>query len=225
MKPEMNEPDKRTILANSVMELEEEQALALVSARLAAGDDPQLILEDVQDGLRLVGLRYEARQYYVAGLMMAGEIFRQSMELLEPKLVNRLVQGEAGHILLGTVQGDIHNIGKNVFATIARCSGFTVHDLGENVPPGCFIKEVIQQRPDIIGMSGLITSSHLGMKATVQQVHQIADSILARTPIIIGGCMVDSQVCAFVGADYWATDAVVGVRLCKQIIADRKAGV
>ncbi|MCL4561018.1 MAG: B12-binding domain-containing protein, partial [Chloroflexi bacterium] len=131
----MNVSDKRRLLIQGLVDLEEASVLDQVQQWLAAGGDPLQILEDAQEGMRLVGMQYEAGKYYLAGLMMAGEIFREIMELVEPILVQRLSGNESGHILLGTVQGDIHDIGKNIFSTVLRCHGFTVTDLGVNVPP------------------------------------------------------------------------------------------
>jgi methanogenic corrinoid protein MtbC1 len=221
MEPEMSEQDKRTLLINSLMELEESTVLALVQERLAAGEDPLQILEDAQLGMQRVGERYEQRQYYISGMMMAGEIFREVMELAQPVLQQRLTGNESGHILLGTVQGDIHDIGKNIFSTLLRCHGFTVTDLGVDIPPARFVAEAARLQPDIIALSGLLTISYETMRATVQQIRQLPEAGAARTPFIIGGGVVNAMVCSFVGAEYWANDAMLGVHLCKQIIAER----
>ncbi len=221
MGQEMNEQDKNVLLINSIVDLDEALALAQVKERLNSGDDPLLILEDAQQGMQLVGLRYEEGTYYVAGLMMAGEIFREVMELVEPTLIQRLSGNESGHILMGTVQGDIHDIGKNIFITILRCHGFTVTDLGIDIPPARFLEEANKLRPDIIGLYGLLTTSYEVMKSIVQQVKHSSDPQLASTPIILGGGTMNAMVCAFVGADYWAIDAMVGIELCRQMMAKR----
>jgi methanogenic corrinoid protein MtbC1 len=220
MEPEMNEPDKRTLLINNLVELEENAVLSLVAEWLVVGDDPLEIIDAAQQAMRLVGERYEERQYYISGMMMAGEIFREVMELVEPVLVKRFRGSESGHILLGTVEGDIHDIGKNIFNTLLRCHGFTVTDLGVDVPPARFVEKAIQIRPDIIALSGLLTISYDAMKFTIQRVRQLEDPGLRRTPFIIGGGTVNSMVCAFVGAEYWASDAMYGVQLCRQILAE-----
>ncbi len=219
----MNASDKRALLTQNLVELEENVVLALVGDRLAAGEDPLQILEDAQKGMHLVGERYEQRQYYISGMMMAGEIFREVMELVQPVLQHRLTGSESGHILLGTVQGDIHDIGKNIFSTLLRCHGFTVTDLGVDTPPTRFVAEVAKLRPDIIALSGLLTISYETMRTTVQQVRMLPDPHLASTPVIIGGGVVTAMVCAFVGAEYWASEAMLGVQLCKQIIAERRS--
>ena len=218
----MSERDSQMLLINSILELEEDSALRQVKERLESGEDPLRILEEAQEGMRLVGMRYEEGKYYVAGLMMAGEIFREVMELVEPILVQRLSGSESGHILLGTVQGDIHDIGKNIFTTMLRSHGFTVTDLGIDIPPARFLKEAYHLRPDIIGLYGLLTTSYEVMKSVVQQVRHSNDPQVASTPIILGGGTMSAMVCAFVGADYWAIDAMVGVELCKQMMAKRK---
>jgi len=220
----MNEADKRTLLIDNLAELEENIVLSHVKDWLAAGGDPLVIIGAAQEGLRLVGERYEQRQYYISGMMMAGEIFREVMELVEPVLVKSLSGTESGHILLGTVQGDIHDIGKNIFNTLLRCHGFTVTDLGVDVQPNRFVEEALLLQPDLIALSGMLTISYDSMKTTVQLARQHEDPKVNGIPFIIGGGTVNAMVCSFVGAEYWASDAMFGVHLCKQIISERKAG-
>ena len=131
----MNASAKHTLLVNKLADLEEAAVLALVKERVRAGEDPFSILEDAQQALRLVGERYEQHEYYISSMMMAGEILREVMEIIEPILVQRSTGNASGHILLGTVQGDIHDIGKNIFGILLRCHGFTVMDLGVDVAP------------------------------------------------------------------------------------------
>ena len=217
----MNEPAELSQLTNFLLELEEDQALDLVKVRLNAGQDPLAIIQEAQLGLRLVGERYEKGQYYVMGMMMAGEIFRETMELIQPYMQVQFSDGEQGNILLGTVKGDIHDIGKNIFSLMLRSQGFHVEDLGTEVPPSRFVEETLRLKPDVIALSGLLTVSYETMKATVQQVRQIGDARIAATPFIVGGGTVNEMVCAYIGADYWASDAVAGVQICQQIIAAR----
>ncbi len=211
-------------LIDQLVELDERIVLSLVHQRLLQGDDPLTLLQECQEGMCQVGVRYEQREYYLSGLMMAGEIFRQVMEMVEPALKERLCGSESGHILLGTVQGDIHDIGKNIFRTMLRCYGFTVTDLGVDVPPADFLDGARQLKPDIIGLSGLLTISYDVMGETVRLVHQASDARLARTPVIIGGGLLNARICALIGADYWAIDAMVGVNLCKQIVGAQASG-
>jgi methanogenic corrinoid protein MtbC1 len=201
-----------------LVDLEELAVLDLVKKRLEVGDDPLTIIEECQNAMQQVGKRYEERKYYLSGLMMAGEIFRQIMELVQPLLVSQLCANESGRILLGTVQGDIHDIGKNIFGTMLRCHGFTVTDLGVDVPPTEFLEMAVRIKPDIIGLSGLLTISYDVMRQTVQLVRKMDEKRPVRTPIFVGGGMINANICAYVGADYWAIDAMVGVELCKELV-------
>jgi methanogenic corrinoid protein MtbC1 len=212
----MNSTDKQTALIAAIAELDEGSALALVRRRISAAEDPLLILGDCQEGMRQVGERYERNQYYLAGLIMGGEIFRQVMELLQPVVESQISGQASGRILLGTVQGDIHNLGKNILTMLLRCHKFTVYDLGVDVSPMEFTERAREIRPDIVGLSGLLTSSYEAMRETVAMLR--ADGNQA--PIIIGGGQLSEQVCQYVEADYWNTDAVVGVDLCRRLVTE-----
>jgi methanogenic corrinoid protein MtbC1 len=199
----------------AVADLREEAALALVRQRLDSGDDPLLIIEDCQEGMRQVGFRYERKEYFLAGLIMAGEIFRQVMELLQP-VIERQVSGQAsGRILLGTVEGDIHDLGKNIVNMLLSCHNFVVHDLGVHVSPAVFVEQAAQVRPHLVGLSGLLTSSYDAMRETVALLRASG----YQEPIIIGGGQLSEEVCQYVGADHWTTDAVTGVELCQRLMS------
>lgn len=211
----------QTPLIHYVTELKEQAVLALVQERLNDGDDPLSIVEECQEGMRRVGELYEQRVYFLAGLIMAGEIFREVMELAQP-VIEAQISGEAsGRVLLGTVQGDIHDIGKNIQGMLLSCHGFTVYDLGVDVSPAEFLAQAKRVKPDIIGLSGLLTSSYDAMRDTIALIHGASASELAGVPIIIGGTSVTEQVCQYVGADYWIINAMEGVRLCQRLLADK----
>ena len=213
--------DRRVELIRRVADLEEQDALKLVRIRIEVNDDPLTIVEDCQEGMRMVGERYERQEYFLSALIMAGEIFREVMDLLTPLIELRFSASESGVFLLGTVEGDIHDIGKNNLILLLTCYGFTVHDLGVNVAPNEFLNRALQVRPDIIGLSGLLTSSYDSMRETVQQLRASPDPRIASTPIILGGNQLNEQVCRYVGADGWVTDAMEGVRLCQQLLVNR----
>jgi len=214
--------DLRATLIYHVLELNETEVLDLVQARLQRNDDPLVLVEACEAGMRRVGERYEQGQYFLSALIMAGEIFREVMELVQPVIENRIKGNESGRILLGTVQHDIHDIGKNIQSTLLSCYGFTVLDLGVDVPPGEFIAQALTFQPDIIGLSGLLTSSYDSMRETVAALRQANDEGLARVPIIIGGGMLNEQVRAYVGADYWTNNSMDGVRLCQRLLAGER---
>jgi len=203
-------------LIAAIGDLQEETALHLVHDRLAAGEDPLLIIEACQEGMRQVGLRYERREYYLAGLIMAGEIFRQIMERLRPIVQRQVSHQASGCVLLGTVRGDIHDLGKNIVNMLLSCHHFAVHDLGVDVPPATFAQHAAQEQPHIVGLSGLLTSAYDAMRETVTllRAHDYEG------PIIIGGGQLSAEVCRYVGADYWTSDGVAGVELCKRLVAE-----
>ena len=211
--------DTREQLINLLADLEEDEVLQLVHQRVAAGDDPLRIIEDCNEGMRLVGQRYERGDFYVSGLIMSGEIFREVVEYVQP-MIERQTNGQSsGRVLVGTVSGDIHDIGKNMVGMLLACHGFDVIDLGVDVPPAEFAAKAIEIKPDIVGLSGLITSSFESMKATVGVLRAEAQRHRLMFPVVIGGGMIDEQVCRFVGADYWVNDAMSGVRLCQRLMA------
>jgi methanogenic corrinoid protein MtbC1 len=208
--------DEAVDLATGLADLREEAVLDIVRQRIAYGDDPLRIIEDCQKGMRLVGERYEQRLYYLSGLIMAGEILREVTELVQPILEDRLSGHTSGRVLLGTVQGDIHDLGKNIVHMLLRCYGFEVHDLGVDVPPAEFVAQARAVQPSIVGLSGLLTNSYQAMRETVAQLRAAVEPGSPQVPIIIGG-RIDEQVCHYVGADYWTTDAMEGVRLCQRL--------
>ncbi len=134
-------------IAEALADLREHEVLDLVRTRMARGDDPLQIIEDCQAGMREVGERYADRRYYLSGLIMAGEILREVMEIVMPSVVQRFSGQTAGRVLLGTVQGDIHDLGKNLLLMLLQCHGFTVEDLGVDVAPATFVAEARGSSP------------------------------------------------------------------------------
>ena len=168
----------------------------------------------------MIGERYQRQEYYLSGLILAGEIFSEVLATVQPRLESELVGEASGTVLLGTVAGDIHDIGKNLMATMLRSFGFTVHDLGIDVPPSAFVEAALEWSPDIVGLSGLITASFASMKLTTALLK--AEPELAPPPfVILGGGIVDEVVRDYVGADSWSSNAMEGVRICQRLVAGR----
>lgn len=213
----MNDTQKSRILIEAISDLQEETALALVRQRLESGDDSLRIIEDCKEGMRQVGLRYERNEYYLAGLIMAGEIFSQVMDLLQPAVESQVSGQASGRILLGTVAGDIHDLGKNMVNLVLSCHNFVVHDLGVDVAPTTFAQQAAQVQPHLVGLSGLLASSYDAMQETVTLLRERG----FQKPIIIGGGQLSAEVCQYVGADHWTTDAATGVELCKKLISEQ----
>lgn len=218
----MQTSNTRENLIKLLADLDEDAVLRLVDQRVGAGDDPYQIIEDCNEGMRLVGQRYEQGQYFISGLIMSGEILTEVVERVGPLLNGQKAKKSSGSILLGTVSGDIHDIGKNIAGMLLSCYGFTVTDLGVDVPPAEFTAKALEMKPDIIGLSGLITASFEMMQKTVTALRAAAQTHGLKFHIIIGGATVDEQVCRFVGADEWVTDAMVGVRLCQKFVESSK---
>ncbi len=206
----------------AVAALDYKGTLSLVEQALARGESAVDIVHATQAGLRVVGERYEQQDIFLSGLIMAGEIFRGVMELVQPDWESGL-QGEAsGRVLLGTVAGDIHDLGKNMAALTFRAFGFVVEDLGVDVPPEDFVEAARRSRPDIIGLSGLLTLAFTAMKETVTLIHENSAQMGGAPLIVIGGATLDEHVARYVGADHWTNDAMEGVRLCQRLLESRR---
>lgn len=204
-------------IAGLLSNLREEETIAAVKNGIERGDDPLLIMDQCQEGIVDVGKRYENGEYYISALIMAGEIMHQISEILLPALKQQITGRGSGRVLLATVQKDIHFIGKNIFKVILQCSGYTVHDVGEDVAPKDILKEVQTFAPHIIGLSCLLTSCYDPMKEAVSVLRKGTKN-LAPAPLIIIGGRVSEKVRNYVGADGWADDAMLGLRLCNRLI-------
>jgi methanogenic corrinoid protein MtbC1 len=216
--------DVKAALRDGITELDENGVLATVRASLDAGADPVAIIAACEEGMRLVGERYEQQEYYLSGLIMAGEIFREVLEMTRPALQASLIGHSSGRVLIGTVQGDIHDIGKTILQVALSSYGFTVEDLGVDVPPQLFAERAATWQPDIVGLSGLLSTAYDAMRETVQLLRAAANPQSGPpVPVIIGGGLINEQVRTYVGADYWCSDALEGVRLCQRIMAARSA--
>jgi methanogenic corrinoid protein MtbC1 len=196
-------------------DLNEEPFLSLVADRLAAGIDPMQIVEACRDGMTLVGTRFAAQEYFVSDLLVSAEIFNGAMTMIGPKLPARKEGDSQVKVVFGTVQGDIHDIGKNLVVAMLRCSGFEVYDVGINTPPQVFIDKLRETGAAVLGLSGLLTTAYPSMEATVRAL--TAANLRDKVKVMIGGGLVDDHVRAYVGADAWGHDAIEAVQLAKNL--------
>jgi len=208
-------------LVNAFVNLEEDKVLNLVERLLKEGVDPADILEACRRATTIIGERFERGEYFLSELVYAGEIFNRVMEAILPKVTREVKP--VGTIVLGTVQGDIHDIGKNIFKAFAEASGFKVIDLGVDVPPERFVDAIREHKPNILGMSGLLTFAIESMKKTVDALRSAG--LRDRIKVIIGGGRVDEDAKRYVGADEWADQATIGVRKCKELVGVMVQGV
>ncbi|MBC7227377.1 MAG: corrinoid protein [Thermoflexales bacterium] len=201
-------------LVSAIAEMREEEAIQLVRDMLDKGVKPMAILDAARQAMDIIGQRYEQGIYFLPELMMAGEIMGQIAEILKPKLAESPEVKRLGRVLIGTVQGDIHDIGKNIVTFMLDANGFEVLDLGVDVPPQKFVEAVRDFQPQVVGLSGFLTLAYDSMRATIQALE--AAGLRDKVKVMIGGGSVDEHVRAYTGADAYGRDAVTGVSLAKK---------
>lgn len=203
-------------LKNLIVDLEEVPSLTLLKTLLEEGVDPKTLLACCMEGMHRVGIRFETGTYFISALIMAGEIMRGATETLSPYLSVEEAEEGAGVIMLGTIQGDIHDLGKNLFALLLKCHGIGVIDIGVDVPARTFLEKATELKPDIIGISCVLTNSVEALKSA----HDfLSKNLPFPIPIIIGGTCIDERVAKHVGATYWASDAAMGLKICQDLLA------
>ena len=204
-------------LRAALLALQRDKAVQLVESRIAAGEDPLAILEECRQGMSLVGERFQAGEYYLADLLLSAEIFKTAAALLEPHL-KAARSSPAGTVVLATMQGDIHDLGKNIFATLLRAQGFAVHDLGVNVAPGLLLEKVKELRPHFVGLSALLTTTFPSMKQVADMLRDAG--LRNELRLLIGGGVTTAALKEHVGADFQTTDAIDGVAYCVRTVGE-----
>jgi 5-methyltetrahydrofolate--homocysteine methyltransferase len=200
-------------LIDAIAEMEDEDAVRLANEYIENGTSPLEILEACKSGMAIVGDRFEKGEYFVPELILAGEMLRQVSEIVKPHLAAGGDTPKLGKVLLGTVTGDIHDIGKDIVHFMLEVNGFEVHDLGVDVPIDSFVEAVKADQPDVVALSGFLTLSYDAMRDTVAALD--AAGLRDTVRIMIGGGTVDEQVRTFAGADAFGLDAMAAVNLAK----------
>lgn len=203
-------------LAEALADLEEDKVRDLVQKSIESNADPMSLVDELRRGMDIVGERYKSKEYFLSELIISGEIFKESMAAIEPKLKGSNRGEPLGKMVLGTVKGDIHNIGKDIVATLLTAAGFEVHDLGIDVPIDKFIEKLKETDSTILGMSGLLTPAFESMKETVKAL-EVA-GLRNKVRVIIGGGIVTEMVGTYVGADAYTDDASEGVEMCRGFV-------
>jgi dimethylamine corrinoid protein len=202
-----------SLIARRVVELDVEGCRKACEQALKMGLPPMKIVSDgLANGIQAVGEKYVSREFFLPELIVAGDVFKESMEVLKP----HLDAGDAsprGKVVLGTVKGDVHDIGKNIVAMLLRAAGFEVIDLGANVDPTAFVRATQESKAKILGMSTLVSTCMIQMEVVVKELEK--SGLRKGVRVIIGGPPVTSEFARKIGADYGATDAVDGVNKCK----------
>lgn len=199
-------------LIKAVVEMMEDDARALTRKYLDAGTPPMQVIDAYKQALGIIGKRFEEGRYFVPELILAGEMMKEASELIKPLISKEQPAGgeRVGKFLLGTVEGDIHDIGKDMVHMLMEISGFEVKDLGVDVPPKLFSDTAREFKPQVVGLSGLLTLSYESMKLTVDALKEAG--LRDKVKVIIGGGQVDDHACKYVGADAWVIDAIAGVK-------------
>jgi methanogenic corrinoid protein MtbC1 len=203
-----------TPLTDAILAMDEATALQLVKDRLDAGEAPEAILEDAKAAMTVLGDRFACEEVFIPELIMGGEIMKGIADELKPRIKGEEAATGRGTIVLGTVAGDIHDIGKDVVVMMLEVAGYDVTDLGIDVPVQKFVAAIDELQPQVVGLSGLLTLAFDSMKATIDGIAEAGKR--GQVKIMIGGSPVDEQVCTYTGADGWGRDATAALSLAAE---------
>ncbi len=208
--------DQKSQLIDHIVEMREDEALSLTHKMLDAGYDPLQLLAHCRDAMDQVGKRFETQEYFLPELMMAGDMLSQISDIAKP-LINKGETGEQasthGTVVIGTVNGDLHDIGKDIVTFMLEINGFKVIDLGIDVPVSDFVEAIQEHNPQVVGLSGFLTLAFDAMKQTVDAIE--AADLRGQLKIMIGGGQVDESIKVHTGADAFGKNAMDAVNLCR----------
>jgi 5-methyltetrahydrofolate--homocysteine methyltransferase len=200
-------------LIQAITDMREEEALNLTKQMLDGGTDPISILDACREAMVIIGKRFETGECFIPELILAGEMLTQISAMIKPRLQQNGENKKLGKVVLGTVEGDIHDIAKDIVGFMLDVNGFEVTDLGVDVPPARFVDAVKQTGAQIVGLSGFLTLAFDPMKFTVQA---LKDAGLAEVKVMIGGGQIDDQIREYTGADAYGKDAMAAVSLARE---------
>jgi 5-methyltetrahydrofolate--homocysteine methyltransferase len=203
-------------LVNLMADLMEDETIALVKDLIKQGTDPMSILDDARLAMEAVGKRFEKCEYFIPDLMMAGEILKGITDIVKPLLTGGEASRKKGKVLIGTVAGDIHDIGKDIVTFMLDVSGYDVLDIGIDVPVNVFVEKIKGFGPQVVGLSGFLTLAFDSMKKTVEALETAG--LRSKIKIMIGGGQMDEEIKKYVKADAYGKDAIAAVNLCREWI-------
>ena len=203
-------------LVDLMADLREEETIAKVQELIKNGTDPVSILDDAGSAMAAVGSKFEKGEYFIPDLMMAGEILKRISELVKPLLEKQGPVQKKGRVLIGTVAGDIHDIGTDIVQFMLDVSGYDVLNIGIDVPVMVFVEKIKEFKPSVVGLSGFLTLAFDSMKKTVEAIEEAG--LRKDVRIMIGGGQMDDEIRKYVKADAYGKDAMAAVTLCNQWI-------
>ena len=206
-------------LIEALADLKEKKVLETAQKRLDRGEDPLKILDDAREAIAIVGQRYSDGTYFIPDLVYSGEILKEITEMVKPKLTGVAETKHLGKVVIGTVAGDIHDIGKNIVTFMLDVNGFEVDDLGVDVPAEKFVDKINEVEPEVVALSGFLTLSFDSMKETVQTIKDAG--LRDKVKIMVGGGTLDDTVREHVGADAFGRFAGDAVSLAKEWVGGK----
>lgn len=201
-------------LVNAIADMREEEALRLAKEMVEGGSDPMAILDSARKGMDIVGRRYEEGTYFLPELILAGVMLEQITDIVKPELAKGPEVERLGKAVIGTVEGDIHDIGKNIVVFMLDVNGFDVLDLGVDVPAEKFVEAIKDFEPQVVGLSGFLNLAFDSMKDTVEAIKKAG--LRDKVKIVIGGAPMSDRIQEYTGADAYGKDAMAGVSLAKE---------
>lgn len=205
-----------TTLARLVFEGDKERVASTVKNMIEGGKDAQAIVDELIEGMNEVGVRFKNGDMFVPEVLMSADAMHKGIDLVQPLLVGHALRS-LGTAIIGTVRGDLHDIGKNLVCMMLESSGFKVIDLGIDVAPEQFVSAVKEHKPAIVGMSALLTTTMTTMKDTVDLFTE--EGLRESVKILIGGAPVSRSFSTQIGADGYAPDAATAVDVCKSLLS------
>ena len=200
-------------LVNAIADMREQEALELVKEMVEGGSDPMAILDAAREAMGIVGQRFEEETYFLPELILAGVMLSQITEIVKPQLTKAPEVEHEGKVLIGTVEGDIHDIGKDIVVFMLDVNGFDVLDLGVDVPAQKFVEAIKDFQPQVVGLSGFLTLAYDSMKDTVEAMKKAG--VRDKVKIMIGGGQISDDIREYTGADAYGKDAMAGVSLAR----------
>ena len=203
-------------LTNAVAELKEDEAIKMVNDMVARGEDANMIFDSARKGMEVVGKRFADGEYFLPELIYSGEIFKSISEIVKPIMTAESGGKKLGKVIVGTVAGDIHDIGKDIVVFMLDISGFEVYDLGVDVPVQTFVDKIKETQAPVVALSGFLTLAFDAMKDTCDAI--VSAGLRDKVKIMIGGGQIDEEIKKYAGADAYGRDAMTAVALAKEWI-------